>query len=526
MLVGGENMPFIINAQGDQLNRFVFESLDYFSKETDQSDYSLLVRQPTEKHLNWTDDAIDQLFYLTNGHPFYTKLICEEVFNTALKNRDSEIGVREIASAVDKLVDRLDTPSFAHHWMDGIQKNDEETESIILNRRRCLVAMGRCIRNGMALNAETIFKENHFSDLSSPEIKVILNDFTRRQIIKENTSNNFELTVPLFKKWLGHSGIRSLVILDTIGDELAEARIIAEENQIVSSTEIHNLVKKWQAYRGREVTTENVRHWLDQGNNSVKEKKLLFKLLENVRFVTDFEIRQNFIMAHSSIKTQLPEWVQEHKRQRRPDIAVCYIDGEAKSGQRLAALYAEENNIPAKSVLSSNHFSEGINKVEKLHNTSLNSIVVVDDIIATGKSFSDNFEKFLKENYKFISQRSIMVSIVILISTADGERSVTKVINRFKDLNIFFKPIEVLAPKHFAFSDDTTIWETDTDSDIAKALCNRIGSVIQKKAPLGYGGQSLLITFPDRCPNNSLPILYASSNKDPKWDPLFPRAVN
>ena len=526
MLVGGENMSFVINAQGDQLNRFVSESLDYFSKETEGDDYTTLVEQPTEKNLNWHKDAIKELFYLTNGHPYYTKLICANVFLAAVKNRDSEIGVREIDSAVVRLVDKIDTNSFMHHWKDGIQTSDAETETTILNRRRCLVAMGRCLRNETALNTESVYKENSSSKPTLLEVKVILIDFARRQIIKEDASNNFEFTVPFFKKWLESSGIRSLMIMDDLGDKLAVAREASDEKLKVSTNEIENLVEPWELYRGRDVTTEKVRMWIDQVE-SAEEKRLLFTLLENLKFVTEGQIREKLKIAHDKVKATLPLGeIIKSKKQKRRDIVVCYIDGQAKSGQDLAAKYVRENSVPTKNVISSKLFSEGIAKIEIDQDVTINGIVLIDDIVGTGKSFSSNFEKFINENFKFIVQRSIRVSIVVLISTEAGAKAIDKVIDKFKDLEITFMPMEMLDPKHYAFSENKEIWKDDHDFEMAQALCNRIGSYIQKKDPLGYDGQGLLITFADRCPNNSLPILHGSSDGDVKWKPLFERPKN
>ena len=44
MLVGG-NMPFIMGAQGDQLNKFIREPLDYFSRSAEWEDFCELARQ-------------------------------------------------------------------------------------------------------------------------------------------------------------------------------------------------------------------------------------------------------------------------------------------------------------------------------------------------------------------------------------------------------------------------------------------------------------------------------------------------
>lgn len=523
MLVGGENMPFVINAQGDQLNRFVYESLDYFSKEGDEYDYNQLVTKPTEKFLSWSDESVRELFYLTNGHPFYTKLICSEVFSSAVVERDSEICNREISSSVNKLIDSLDVNSFAHHWKDGIQKTELEAESIALNRCRCLVAIGRAVRDGLELTYENICKSNKSSHLSSFEIKSILSDFVRRGIIKE-TSVKFEFRVPFFEKWLVNKGI-GVLIADTSGDDLAEAKLKDDERIRVRPAEIEALTEHWQPYRGQDINSEKVRFWLEQVD-SIPEQRILFKLLKNLRFLNEVEVRGKLKTAHDLVRSSFSLVVQKTKRQLRKDIVVSYLDGEAKSGQYFASRYAEENSIPSGNVISSDRFSYDINKLEATNSLTTNGMILVDDIVATGKSMSTNLECFLEENKKFIEERSLAIVVVVLVATNEGEKAVRKTLAKFENVNIKFRVCENLNDKHFAFSGASEIWESEDEYDRAKVLCKKIGTYVQKRQPLGYDNQGLLVVFPDRCPNNTVPLLHGVSHGDVKWKPLFPRPKN
>src|SRR6266542_2575492 len=65
-------------------------------------------------------------------------------------------------------------------------------------------------------------------------------------------------------------------------------------------------------------------------------------------------------------------------------------------------------------------------------------------------------------------------------------------------------------------------WCNESERDRARALCTRLGTGLYKHA-LGFGGQGLLLVFPDTCPNNSLPILFAGRAGANAWNPLFPR---
>lgn len=106
--------PFIIGAQGDQLNKFVREPLDYFSRSDEWTDYVELVTGPVKNSLNWEESALNELFSVTNGHPYYTKLLSAKVFSTAVAQRDTEIIASDIRHALNSRISELDTNAFAH----------------------------------------------------------------------------------------------------------------------------------------------------------------------------------------------------------------------------------------------------------------------------------------------------------------------------------------------------------------------------------------------------------------------------
>src|SRR5262249_21731532 len=80
VLVGGENMPFIMERQGQRLNKFVRFGLDYFSRSEEWDDFKIMVRNPVATYINWHEDAIAHVFNVTNGNPYFAKVVCANVF--------------------------------------------------------------------------------------------------------------------------------------------------------------------------------------------------------------------------------------------------------------------------------------------------------------------------------------------------------------------------------------------------------------------------------------------------------------
>ena len=161
VFVGGENMPFIMERQGQKLNKFVRFGLNYFSRSNEWEDFNLLVRKPTEANINWHDEAITEIFNLTNGNPYFAKFVCANVFANAVRSRDADVTRNEVEAAIDLEISNLDLNSFAHLWQDGIFRAGPDREPIILQRCRVLVAAARALRRGEAITLENLIANKH-----------------------------------------------------------------------------------------------------------------------------------------------------------------------------------------------------------------------------------------------------------------------------------------------------------------------------------------------------------------------------
>ena len=88
-----------MSSQGEKLNKFVRESLDSFSQETELADYRDLVKMPVKDTVELHESALRELFLQTNGHPYFTKVLCAEVYESAVESKDAEITEAEIIKA-------------------------------------------------------------------------------------------------------------------------------------------------------------------------------------------------------------------------------------------------------------------------------------------------------------------------------------------------------------------------------------------------------------------------------------------
>lgn len=519
ILVGGENMPFIMDRQGQKLNNFREINLSYFSRDTEWPDFQKMVQYPTNGILKWYDDAISEVFNASNGNPYFAKIVCARVFKNAVNERDTDITLTEVKRAIDSEISNLGKNSFAHLWQDGIPKPIVEREPHILLRSRTLVAAIRCLRRGLALTPVNIFENRATGSLGESDMHAVLNDFVQRNVLSENSGRHL-FVLPIFEAWLLDVGAQQL-IADTLSEEIADSAIATENKAIVMSNEIVELAESWSTYRGQKIGTDEIRAWLQQVDSHI-EQRILFTLLQRTKVFSEILVRERMRTAYALIRSSLPVLIQTKKNEQRNDIIITYIDGQGKSGALHASLYAEENRISAKSIVSQENFSEEFKKRHQ-NKIPISAIVVVDDIAATGESLSKNLLDFVKNNAEDIS--GIKIRAMTIIATQSAKDLINRRMKTVHDLVDFeFLTCEIVSEQNYALPRDKTGFSSEDNWDRAKALVNDLGSKIDKRRPLGYGGAGLLVVFPNNVPNNTIPILRSHSRgSSNKWKPIFER---
>ncbi|MEX2628748.1 MAG: ATP-binding protein [Tistlia sp.] len=520
VLVGGENMPFIMDRQGQKLNNFFRFNLDYYSREDEWQDFQLLVTQPTSQVINWHEDAIGEIFNVTNGNPYFAKIVCAATVRYAIEERDADITQKEIRRAVESEVSVLGANSFAHLWQDGIPVALEEREPDVLRRMRVLLTAARTLRKQQTLSLASLVDNKGGIPVSDTEIRLVVDDLIRREVLEEK-DGALDFVLPIFRLWLVDVGARQLVA-DSMRQELAKAMLDEENDARILSEEIVSLAKGWPPYRGMHIGTDAIRSWCEQVENP-RDQRCLFRILQKLRFYSEALVRSKLREAYDLLRPELPEFVQRRRNQMRSDVLMTYVDGAGKSGASYASMFAEENRLPARNIIERSAFpamySEHVRR-----NGAASMVVVIDDIAATGKSLERNLKEFFQTNGSILE--GVKVRVVSLISTGIARDLLADL--DFTPNDFAFRACELIGDEAFAFPASGAGWPSEDSYLRARSLCTDLGSRIYRDNPLGYGGLGLLVVLPTTVPNNTLPILHSSSTAQSgkRWSPLFPRPVN
>lgn len=226
VLVGGENMQ-IIRESTDQLNRMEVLQVDYFDKGQYWRDFQDLVRQPVKDTIEFNDEAIDTLYEMTEGHPFYTKLICSAIYTEACSERNSYITKDNVTKAVGVAIEKLDLNAVSHFWIDGINKRYDPVrqDQIQTHRRKFLIAFAQIKRKKTSVTRKDLQDSETLTDVA---VDSIIDKYISRGFLTED-AGHYRWKPKFFERWLVERGFSMLTV--EFLDEEAIIRSNEEEKE-------------------------------------------------------------------------------------------------------------------------------------------------------------------------------------------------------------------------------------------------------------------------------------------------------
>ena len=529
ILVGGEKLEYILS-QWQEFNKFISIRVDYFSKERDYDDFGKLIRRPVNGILEISNSAIDTIYTETSGNPYFTKKICMELFILMVTKRDIHVTYMEAndASVIARSAANIGATDFSHFWEDGIKGKVEKEEETSLKRRKLLIAMTTLLCTNKKLLKDSIIDRGYEIGLKPSEVEKYLLEFEHRKII-QSIGNEYDFVVKFFKEWLKTSGLEKIVA--TFEEE--ERVMINEQLEIkakIKTEEIAELIPNLKIYKGKEITTDNIRFWLNQFED-VFDQRIIFKILQNFKLYSEIEIRQKLEYLYTFIRKEFKATgkvriISQQKsgniktpvvqKKKRDDIIVSYLDNNpAKGGSYFIKLFADVNSIYSDNTCNPNLLEKQVNE-----KTDINGLVIIDDFIGSGGTTLSNIDNYFTSSF-CNTLRNKEISVIF---GAIAGFSVAKelIIQKLEKLNISAKVmiIDILNDSDKCFSDSSMLFSTLTEKKRAESICKKIGELLEPKFPLGYSNCQLTIAFPMNCPNNTLPIFW---KKTANWEPLFRR---
>lgn len=520
VLIGSEVLPTLIGAQSYKLNQVSETKVGSFVSRQDTAN---LLELPTTGRLDWDPHAIDDIHSECAGNPYFATLVGQSIWDAMRRLDRTFVQPQDATGAIRRTADNADRRHFLHFWADSPEGLDPTAETALV-AAAVLRSTARCSGDTgvLALTQEvTTLALSWLPGMKRAELGVVLGTLVNRGVLSQyNDPQHISVSLPLLGRWLRHGGAAYL-------DMEFEASRLATPNQYVVAPGDLVSICKSLFYCGERVNEMQVSAWLQQFGVDERSQWLAFLVLQRLATEGYFS----------------PERLQ---RDGVPGLATAIRSSKAgafqkfsrpKKGQRtyLENWYLLRRDSPGSSADPINRSLSAELKIRKSSNfvtlqemlTILQNgkhehsvLLIVDDFAGTGTQLRETVGDVTEQLSKRIPdwrERCLVIAGACIAS--DGS-----VLDEIREDGVDVAIGTVAGERLRAFDPGAEILASHDDTHAAKDLFESVGRSLVKNAPLGYGGDGLLVLFPDNCPNNTLPAFWAAgSYRGEAWTPLFER---
>jgi hypothetical protein len=530
LFAGSERMKVIYDRHSLELNKWTNLFVDSLESLRDGRD---LITKPVEGVLDYEGRAVDGIFELCSGNPFFIHLACLSLFERSVGERRTYISEAAVDSHLTKLAESLGQTNFAHYWEDNPTLDREENHRHAAENCLALCCVGNL--RASFQNEEEVWQQQEALSLSSAErlsvreMSSVIQRLRSRKVLSNADSGRIKIAVPLFARWLEkYAELHLLPIwrkyalektsrVDPEEGRLSYVTAVAEPQFPISEDELlavsQNLV-----FCGKQKDVAEIRSWLRQfdDDNRIEIAFVLLRRLTEKGYVSDGarELAISKItegIAANRLQLGAGKW--NILRARKDNLCLSYVDSELKSGASLT----RELNKRIGPGRSGN--AEEISTWIKTHSETDSMIVILDDLSATGTTICNGLKRWrgaIKEQVyleKYLNEGRVMCALLYASGQAlDAIHGIDSRIRLFS--------ANLLGPEVRAFDPDSGIFDDPLELEFARDVMIQIGRELTPQTPLGFGDQGMLFTFHNTVPNNTLPVFWSNGrvNEQP-WRP-------
>lgn len=231
---------------------------------------------------------------------------------------------------------------------------------------------------------------------------------------------------------------------------------------------------------------------------------LALRIIESLDVLAQRDVRSAFEVAQAKLERAA---VEKGSPIKGNNTLYAGVGQAAKSGAVMAYHYRLTAQI-----------SEGDfffrDDEEAIDFSKIDNIVLLDDVIGTGKSVTTDVTSIAEEVHSLSKTRNIYVLTVA--GYADGISQVVKETGASVISALEYSSKDTVTDFDAAFYSNLPMSERNRTLERIKRYCR-----ITSRSDLGYGGVGGLLVFDHNTPNTTLPLIWANGNG---WIPLFPRA--
>lgn len=181
-------------------NIALYERIHYLSNRSSMR----LITEPVAPHLIYDDLALDKIWRVTAGHPYFLQLVCYTLVKQANENQNAYITISDVNSGLDEMLN-LGEVHFAYIWQRST-----------FVEKAMLTAVAHLMSDTVVFYPDDLihFLQPYNIHLTPAEVTAALTSLVERDIFQEispNTSTQYELRVGLVGLWVAkHKSLSKL----------------------------------------------------------------------------------------------------------------------------------------------------------------------------------------------------------------------------------------------------------------------------------------------------------------------------
>ena len=506
ILVGSENMH-LLDRQGINYNSYQEKEVDTFDREREYKSFAQIVKGPVKPYINYSDEAVEKIFFESNGNPYFANLICSNIFRSAYKFKDTEINTRSVSEAVAIIINSSQKSHFEHYWSDGItEESNIKKERKADIRRRVLVSFSmsyNLTENSFPNKSEVTrnFKYPLEAEyrVEKYEVDNTITEFYNRKIFYEDKLNQVRILPHLFESWLCGKG--KTLMIEGVSDLEALQREIDLENELALKTDELNRLSDNYHFKGNKLPIKKFTDFFEQFGGA-SEQRRIFKLIDSLYFISKEEVVDFFRKESRNIFTKTEIFLKEKvKTIFREGVELYTFSKYFSENILITESFKLMNHIRQQKLLKS---IKSDSKAWKENNS--NEIIIIEPIIEDFNEIQEELFLLLTDEIK---NSNISIRIVTFIITTKAKADLITATSSFGNLKVI-SCREVEETKIKPFIDGTEIFENIDES-------NQAYYEVRKHFP-NSDKNVLLVLFEDYCPSKSCPVLWFQSAQ---FKPLF-----
>jgi len=162
-----------------------------------ESAITLIRRAEDNKTLSFTNQAVERILALTNGHPYLTQLICQRIWERAHRSKPNTTLAIDKGDVDASLPDALQAGGQALQWLwEGLNPAE----------RIYAAALAEISLDGKPITEDKVIQilYEHASRLRTREVELAPRELIKRRILEE-VNGGYRFAIELFRLWVKQS---------------------------------------------------------------------------------------------------------------------------------------------------------------------------------------------------------------------------------------------------------------------------------------------------------------------------------